>query len=330
MGRSCRRQVVICLIAVVVGCVDAAHAGVWVAAGTNFGGVDESFAFDPAHPSTVYANFGGFGHGGLGRSTNGGARWQLIGTPPESLGPVLLDPAHPNTFYVGGAKTTDGGLTWSRGSVPLRGSPSALVMHPTDSNTLYAALYDTALSGGTDYGVYKTTDAGDTWMPVRSGLPIEVNCNAIVIDPTDTNTLYTTAFPGGVFKTTNAGASWQAANAGLMGATALGLVMDPSASSTLYVASAGGVYKSTNGASSWQGVTNGFLPDDLVVPLAIAPTDPATLYAAVVDVNALTSHVLRTTDAGAHWQPLNDGIPPTALIVALTVDPTDANIAYAG
>ncbi|HVO23694.1 MAG TPA: hypothetical protein VMW56_08705 [Candidatus Margulisiibacteriota bacterium] len=326
-----RRQVVVWLVAVLVGWGQAAHAGVWVAGGTNFGGVAEMFAIDPALPSTVYADFGGFGHGGLGRSTNGGARWQLMGIPPESLGPVLLDPAHPNTFYVGNAKSTDGGLTWSKGSVPLRGTPAALVMHPTDSNTLYAALYNTLFpDNSTDDGVYKTTDAGDTWVPVRSGLPSGVNLNSIRIDPTAANTLYTSASPGGVFKTTNAGASWQATNAGLVSATAFGLVIDPTNSSILYVATAGGVYKSTNGASSWQAVTSGFSPGEFAAPLAIALTDPETLYAAAIDATVSTSRVLRTTDAGEHWQPLSDGIPPTAIIVALTVDPTDSQVAYAG
>lgn len=324
------RRVLVWLVAILLGCGRAASAGVWVAAGTNLGGISEDFAIDPLHPTTVYANFGGFGHGGLGSSTNGGGRWRLIGTTPESLGPVLLDPAHPNTFFVGNVKTTDGGLSWSHGTVPLRGTPAGLVMDPGDPNILYAALYNTGLGNNIfDDGVYKTTDAGDTWLPVNTGLVTGVNYHSIVIDRTNTSVLYTSVVGGGVFKTTNAGGSWSTANAGLSSALAFGLVIDPSNANTLYVATGAGVYKSTNGAATWQPTTSGFLSGDYAVPLAIAPSDPSTLYvAALVNGDVV---VARTTDAGVNWAPLRDGIPPTAVgLSSLVVDPTDAQVAYAG
>jgi hypothetical protein len=242
---------------------------------------------------------------------------------------VLLDPAHPNTFYVGNVKSTDGGFTWSSGTTPLRGTPAALVMHPSDSNTVYAALYDTLFpDNSTDDGVYKTTDAGDTWLPVKAGLPTGVNFQSIAIDPTAPNTLYTTSVGLGVFKTTNAGGSWSPASAGLASSVDFGVAIDPTNTSTLYVATAAGVYKSTNSAGMWQPATNGFLSGQFVVPLAIAPADPATLYAAAsVSGNNV---VVRTTDGGPNWEQVTDGIPPTANLAALAVDPTDANVAYAG
>jgi hypothetical protein len=67
MSRSrCRRYSTFCLTVTLIAAPQVARAGVWVAAGTDFGGVAENFAIDPARPSTLYANFGGFGHGGLG------------------------------------------------------------------------------------------------------------------------------------------------------------------------------------------------------------------------------------------------------------------------
>ena len=67
---------------------------------------------------------------------------------------------------------------------------------------------------------------------------------AIVIDPTNSNTIYAGTYGGGVFKSTNAGASWSQFNTGLSSSLELGvtgLAID-NTGKRLYVGTAAGVY----------------------------------------------------------------------------------------
>ena len=108
--------------------------------------------------------------------------WQWVG--PGNIGgrlrPIIFDPAVPTTMYVGSAsggiwKTVDGGSNW----LPLDDflpslSVSDLVMHPEDSNTIFAATgegFFEAPEGSSNTaavrgaGIFFTTDAGVTWSP---------------------------------------------------------------------------------------------------------------------------------------------------------------------
>ncbi len=133
---------------------------------------------------------------GVYRSTDGGQTWRhagLMGT--RHIGRIVLHPTDPDIAYVaalgrlwgpntlrGLFKTTDGGKTWQH-SLDLGDSTGCVdvAMDPEDPDILYAAAYHVrrdAFSGGNPAvqtgpraGLYKTSDGGNTWTPMKTGLP---------------------------------------------------------------------------------------------------------------------------------------------------------------
>jgi len=73
-------------------------------------------------------------------------------------------------------------LQWEiAGPTTVSGRITDVAMHPTDLQTIYAA----SASGG----VWKSTDAGENWLPITDGLP-SLSIGDIAMDPSDKNTLY--------------------------------------------------------------------------------------------------------------------------------------------
>ena len=78
-------------------------------------------------------------------------------------------------------KTSDGGDSWTRLTNGLlddgKTGATDLVMDPSDPNTLYVAFYQRLRkpyrfdSGGPNGGIFKSTDAGNTWKKLTNGLP---------------------------------------------------------------------------------------------------------------------------------------------------------------
>ncbi|HWG96995.1 MAG TPA: hypothetical protein VN647_07930 [Nitrospira sp.] len=116
---------------------------------------------DRATPDTVYAGT----TKGLFRTTNKGEQWERIGqslTDPF-ISSILLHPTEPLQLYVGGPKgvwkSSDGGKSWqavNQGIVTL--NIRALALNPKNPQVLYA--------GTNGSGLYRSTDAGATWIGV--------------------------------------------------------------------------------------------------------------------------------------------------------------------
>jgi photosystem II stability/assembly factor-like uncharacterized protein len=147
---------------------------------------------------------------GLFKSSDGGASWSTLDSaafrPRLSWRPlisrVVIDSQNPSTLYVvadlvGLFRSTDGGTTWRAltSGLPAVAYSSdeihpvrTLAIDPHNSNTLYA---------GTDFGVFRSTDGGETWSAVNSGLT-SLSVFVLTIDPLDSSTLYA-GTTGGVF-----------------------------------------------------------------------------------------------------------------------------------
>ncbi|HXU34102.1 MAG TPA: YCF48-related protein, partial [Thermoanaerobaculia bacterium] len=127
-------------------------------------------AFEPGHPDRMLSASSA---GGLFRSTDTGAHWQLIpGTETRFFQELAFDPRHPNvvlgrtTFENSRIlRSTDGGTTWdlSDDSV-MEGFLTSLAYSPDG----------TAAVAGGDEGVYLSRDGGQTWIPVE-GAPTDVS-----------------------------------------------------------------------------------------------------------------------------------------------------------
>lgn len=174
--------------------------------------------------------------------------------------------------------------------------------------------------------IYRSTDAGASWSPSDSGLPLPQD-----LGPTGITNY---AYMGGIAP----------------------VVFDPANPQTLYIGSflswspdfpgaapptiANGVFKSSDGGSTWVHASNG-LPRHAgagssnwnVLALAINPANPQVLYAGLNNLSTATilGDVYKTTDGGATWTQASAGIAGQD-VRALYIDPNDASgdTIYAG
>jgi formylglycine-generating enzyme required for sulfatase activity len=264
-------------------------------------------------PVTVYVTNRGF-H----RSTDGGATWTTMGPeldrPPSQVLAAAVDPSNPETVYFEGAgplyKTTDGGVTWSQiwkpsglGPTQMRTDIRAIAVDPSDSETIYIGM-----AGGAslvERRIQKSTDGGETWFPVDSGLNETGSYTAIAIAPSDPKVLYTGGGWKGVYRSVDGAASWTNINPDI---AAHAIAVDPVDANIVYVASTA-VHKTTDGGASWTAS-----PDIDPQALAIDPEDRDVLYAGT------DNGVLRSTDGGATWADLSQGLP-VGSVRSLALDP---------
>jgi photosystem II stability/assembly factor-like uncharacterized protein len=272
-----------------------------------------SLLIDFASPNVLYARTirynGCFGSDNLLlKSRDGGATWSDSPSPRGSgcglsdvFHPALLvmDPTSPNTLYTAAfddgsslLKSTNGGATWTvvshwATSWQLNSFVNVLVIDPGNPATLYAGIGDNSESAAN--GFMKSSDGGVSW--TSSGLEGS-NVTVLGIDPADSSILYasTEGFSSeprgfrGLFRSTDGGASWFAINTGLDSLIDIrfrisNLVIRPDNPKVLYAGTAGaGVFRSADGGATWNPFNEGLANLDVRV-LAVAPSDPNTLFA---------------------------------------------------
>lgn len=181
---------------------------------------------------------------------------------------------------------------------------SSIAFDPNNSNIIYLASGDGDGSDTYSLGVLKTTDGGDSWN--TTGLDWNVTqyrtINKIIIDPSNSNILYT-AGSNGVYKTTDAGANWTQILTGVY----KDIEFKPNSSSTIYVSGAY-IKRTTNGGTTWSDLTNG-LPTSGIKRTAIAVTkDSASVIYALVGKSSLEG-VYLSTDSGDSFTQIADDKP---------------------
>jgi photosystem II stability/assembly factor-like uncharacterized protein len=191
--------------------------------------------------------------------------------------------------------------------------------------------------GATGGGVWKSTDAGKTWLPVSDGFFRTGSVGSIAVAPSDPNTVYVGMGEGcirgnvshgdGVWKSSDAGRTWKHAglplsrhiprirvhpkNPDIAWAAVLGAIFNPSEER--------GVYKTTDGGKSWRKVLYRNNRAG-AVDLALDPSNPDVLYAALWDVKRTPwslesggpgSGLFKSTDGGETWTEItrNTGLP---------------------
>lgn len=128
------------------------------------------FVIDPNSPDVIYAGYKYFY-----KSENKGTSWT---SPNPNIWPKLIhyisiSPSNSNTIYLAGLdriwKTVDGGKNLSdvANNLPLTNANimSVSVKHD-DENTIWVTL-----GGYTNPGVYQSTNGGQSWMNISTGLP---------------------------------------------------------------------------------------------------------------------------------------------------------------
>ncbi len=191
--------------------------------------------------------------------------------------------------------------------------------------------------GSVGGGVWKTQNAGVTWVPLFDGQPI-ASIGALAVAPSNSQVIYAgtgesdirsdLSSGDGVYKSSDGGKTW--ANVGLRDSRQISrIVVDPKNADVVYVGALGhaygpnaerGVYKSTDGGKTWTHVLDKG-PEIGASDLALAVGNPGTLFAGVwqahrppwttyAPLEGPGGGLYRTTDAGANWTQLKgNGLP---------------------
>jgi photosystem II stability/assembly factor-like uncharacterized protein len=216
----------------------------WTHLGLDDGQQFPALAVDPHDPNRVFAAVLGHPYGpnserGIYRSTDGGQTWQKVLFKDENTGgsDVKIDPSNPQVIYAS---------LWEARQGPWE-----------DDNTY----------GGTDGGLFKSTDGGDTWHQLTQGLPDKIVQVYVAISPSQPSRLYATL--------------------------ATSLESDYQSDKGL------GVYRSDDAGESWYRVTTDPRPamriggGDLPVPM-VDPKNPDVVYSTSIVT-------VRSTDGGKTW-----------------------------
>lgn len=221
-----------------------------------------SVKYDPSNPNIIYA---GAAFGGVWKSTNAGSTWVPLtdGQISLSTGSIAIDPVNTNVIYYGTGeatysaasyygrgllKSTDGGITWKNFAAYFAANSycSRIAIRPGNSSQLLAAM-------GVD-GLYRTTDAGESWNKILSG-----RCDDVVFSPSG-DTAYIVGSGTGYGISYNGGASFSFSGAISMG-TRNHIAVCITSPSVLYFARYSGssitVFKSANAGQSFSQIAAG-------------------------------------------------------------------------
>lgn len=212
----------------------------------------------------------------------------------------------------------------------IGGRTRTLIIHPTEHDIMYTA--------GVAGGVWKTTDAGQSWQPL-SDLATNLAVTTLTFAPNDPNTIYAGTGEGffnadairgdGIFKSTDGGATWtqleSTAGNELFQYTNK-IVFSKNDPATLYAATRGGVQRSKDSGASWETV---FVAE----AAAVGCTDLTLVDGGDADVlvtacgSFRTGGMHRSADGGDSWSAVLE--LPTQGRSTIAVAPSDNNIMYA-
>ncbi|MBD3161209.1 MAG: glycosyl hydrolase [Candidatus Eisenbacteria bacterium] len=298
--------------------------GEWEAAGPdNVGGRVTALAVPTGQPTTIYL---GAADGGVWKSTDAGFSWvpRFDDRPSLSIGALAVSPDDPSVVYAGTGeanaagdtyagdgvwRTTDGGTTWENVGLEATAKIGKIAIDPTDGDRLFVAAMGRLYSTNPERGLYRSLDGGTLWEQV-----LFVNDSTgvvdVAVDPQDPDVVFA--------------AAWER-------------IRRPSHRQAGGFGS--GIYKSTDGGDTWSllGPANGLPgpgPDVGRIGLAIAASDPNTIYCFYCDHPGYFLGAYRSTNGGDDWTRLNDGAIDDVVssfgwyFGQIRVDPTDPDRVY--
>lgn len=192
----------------------------------------------------------------------------------------------------------------------------SLLVDPSQPSTLYA---------GTSGGIFKSTDAGESWGlvldPVSRGIeetfpggPV----SAMTIDPAKPTTLYAGTQSGQVLKTIDGGANWTLLDQIHEKRPIWQLMVDPRPPERIYALTYENLLASTDGGASWRSLPGLPSAQTIFLTIALDPRQASGLYLGT------TRGLFTTSDLGEHWLLILGGY-----INRVLVDPRDPATLYA-
>jgi photosystem II stability/assembly factor-like uncharacterized protein len=235
-----------------------------------------------------------------------------------------------------------GGLEYRMVGPARGGRVTAVTGVPSEPRTFYMGV----ASGG----VWKTTDAGATWLPISDGQIPVGSIGAIEVAASNPDIIYVgtgsddirsnVSTGRGVYKSTDGGKTWSFV--GLRQAGQIGGVrVDPTNPDVVYVAADGnafapnaerGVFRTRDGGKSWEKVL--FISDSTgSSDVELQPGNPRVIYAGMwrgerrpwtIISGAHEGGLYKSSDGGDHWVKMTNGLP-SGLVGKSNLAVTDAN-----
>ncbi|MFN6169315.1 MAG: Calx-beta domain-containing protein [Burkholderiales bacterium] len=182
----------------------------------NVGGRIRAIVFDPRNSNRFFI---GAATGGIWLTTNAGQTKRPLADFSGNLaiGAMAIDPVNPDVVYagtgesfagfagVGVFKSTDGGLTWNllpSTSTDTAINPSGADWTTTNRIAVHSANPNIVLAGNGG-GVYRSSNAGQTWTRVRTGTTLDVQ-----FDPNVADRVIASGNGGFAYVSNDAGVTW--------------------------------------------------------------------------------------------------------------------------
>lgn len=265
----------------------------WRNVGPYRGGRTRAICGVPSQPNVFYM---APVNGGVFKSIDYGRTWQPIfdDQPTASIGAIAVAPSDPNIVYVGSGeglhrpdlsvgdgvyKSTDAGKTWTHLGLRNGQQVSQLAVDPKNPDRIFVAVAGHPYGPNEERGIYRSIDGGKTFEKVLYR-DENVGASDVQIDPSN---------PGIVYA-----ALWES--------------REGPWENGVFNGDGGGIFKSVDGGKTWRQLSKG-LPDNIVqANLAIAPSLPKTLFAAVR--TKTISKLYRSDDGGETWHGTTDDPRP--------------------
>jgi len=289
-------------------------AGIPYAGAAGFGQA-EVFKISPDGSSTLYEKTFGGSYSAIASAiavNSAGEAW-VAGSTQSADFPLVHPLANQTTL---GARplwqSTSGGAAW----VPIDNLPFAIpkvmLADPATPNTLYEATGD--------LGVFKSLDAGATWIQSSTGIGA-TGINALAIDPIHPEILYA-ATATTVYKSTDGAASWSAIDSPPFPVNQI--LIDAQNDNIIYESN-GSIRRSTDRGNTWSSVT---FPGSITT-LAIDPRASGHLFAisqifycGFFCTSNMSPHLYTSTDGGNTWAQLPSAPSNSGLLVDPSTNPS--------
>ncbi|PYJ52455.1 MAG: sialidase [Verrucomicrobia bacterium] len=246
------------------------------------------------------------------------------------------------------------------GSATMSGRISALAAAREPSGKI------TVFVGAASGGVWKSDDGGTRYRPVLDEQPVQ-SIGAIALDPKNAKNVWvgtgeswtrnSTSIGDGIYKSTDGGETWT--HAGLEKSERIAkIAVSPKDSDTVFAAVPGalwsdstdrGLYKTSDGGKTWTQILKGPNLSTGCTAIAIDPTNPDIMFAAMWDFRRKgweyrsggdsptapsASGLFRSTDGGTSWTEItpevDKGFPKKPYgRIAVAIAPSNAKRVYA-
>jgi len=243
----------------------------------------------PKQPGIVFAG----ANDGIYKSSDGGQSFERLESPMDKLHvwKIAVDPTDPDIIFAGTRpaalfRSKDGGRSWQK--LPAQMAEecpnvrvprvTALSVDPTDNRVVWAGIEVD--------GVRRSTDGGDSWQTITSGIPDpDIHDIGVVVNG-GPRVLTTT--PHEIFESHDRGESWQGLGVGsrfhLGYCRSLSQKVDDP--ETLFVATGdsavgttGAIQRSKDGGKSWQALDLPAVPNSPIWAFGTHAADPGRIVA---------------------------------------------------